>query len=251
MDIDRIIALVSSLGTFIASILVFVTIIEMKKQRLNSTAPDLIFREKIFSIFYDESKNIFVWSDQSLDKFNTGNKHHVRIPYLPLEIVNVGLGTAKNIEVKWEYDAKDLIRKINKEDISSLYNIDYNYKSIMINKSKGALLLHHSTELICEEEHLLPCHLYSDTISVLIPSTYLYLINTLFYMLTENNFGQGSLMLENSPNLSATISYEDICGTKYKFNYCMKINLPVVNNVFKTKEKLVTKGTIKLNRVKL
>ncbi|MBE3654965.1 hypothetical protein [Vibrio navarrensis] len=97
------IALVSSVGTFLSSIFVLVTLFELRKQRKQSYLPDFAVPDVCFNYNNSAQTHIKMWS------MDDGNM-------LSLKVINIGKGVAKDIKFTWEYDMHDMFEKFHELD---------------------------------------------------------------------------------------------------------------------------------------
>ena len=101
LNIKDWIAIISSIGTFLSSIFVLMTLFELKTQRKQSYIPELIIPEVCFNYNNNFPNLIKIWTTDD-------NKE------LFLKIHNIGLGVAKDIDFEWEYDIYEMIEKFYK-----------------------------------------------------------------------------------------------------------------------------------------
>jgi hypothetical protein len=89
LDIEDWIAFVSSLGTFLSSIFVLITLFELKFQRKQSYIPELVIPDVCFDYKNEFPNHMRIWTTDD------GNA-------LSLKVHNVGLGVAKDVNLEFE-----------------------------------------------------------------------------------------------------------------------------------------------------
>ena len=109
---EKYIAIAANIGTFISSILVLLTLIEMKAQRKAQVTPELVLDINKFCIIdgkhYQYQNNILSEKDDILS----------------ISIINIGLSAAKNIEIEFKYDIKFFSEVLNCKEITVEINRD-------------------------------------------------------------------------------------------------------------------------------
>ncbi|MGE5614838.1 MAG: hypothetical protein ACM3XR_10580 [Bacillota bacterium] len=229
MNIDQIISMISSIGTFIATIIVFFTLLEMRKQRKNSMSPELAFSRKRFYTYY-VPYNDLLWVDKKLTGKkldNIGNNYHNSFS---IETNNIGMGTAKDIDIKWEFDIKNLIDRINKLDKNKIYEIKYienkdSYNKRLIIKYCNRLLFYDmENDLNDYHEYILSSQIKNETFSIYFPECFIKLISFLLYLFIDNDFKEINEIIHDFPKIKMQMNYYDIGGTKYQKNYLLKFN---------------------------
>src|SRR6516162_10194020 len=100
MTTDQIISASSSVGTFLAAIATFMTITQISRQRRASYQPDLAFSRVDFEASNDKSSLPLGWK-----KPKTQDD-------LRLSLINLGLGAAKNVWLRWSFPIDESVRQI-------------------------------------------------------------------------------------------------------------------------------------------
>ena len=119
MKVD--IQLLLNICTFITSLIGLLTLLEMVKQRHASMMPNVLVQSPYLLTIKDEGG---YGSPYSWTKENHNENMKEKFPY-NIELVNVGLGTAVDIEYEWCFDIKYYMEKIPKD-------IQYNEEKNMI-----------------------------------------------------------------------------------------------------------------------
>src|SRR3972149_11460007 len=101
MRIEQIFGIIGQLATLVAVLFVFLTLQEMVKQRKASYKPEIIIPNVSIYGYVDNPDEIFIsnrWSNKELtDEYVVGNLPKV-------SLYNIGLGAAKSIKIKWDFD---------------------------------------------------------------------------------------------------------------------------------------------------
>jgi hypothetical protein len=116
--IKDIVLIISGVGTFVSALVAMFTVLEIKKQRLSSYKPELIFDSFVSFLFADR----FLSDDDNLryktTKYLENNQKSIKeanknisIHYL---LQNIGFGTAKHIEGHWNFDFKKASKVLKK-----------------------------------------------------------------------------------------------------------------------------------------
>lgn len=208
MSIDQIIALIASIGSCLAAIATFLTVRQMDKQREMSYRPELAFSQVIFEGINrsDDSLIPDVWAHA--DKDSSLSDSRFCIP-----IRNIGLGSAKSIQISWSFPVEHTIQSINTLAQETLSPAHISYKGEVIHLSSKGIGSSVSMWMNQKEatfDYLSPGNLEADILKVEVPHAYQLLISALIYFTHKSK----NLDDFNPPNLSAEISYLDIAEKK-------------------------------------
>lgn len=111
----------------IISLILFWTLFEIRAQRLSMYVPELLIKEKMIEFHVDLSKKYFNVNTlpypafDSIDEIIKGPDKYESDNYL--EIHNIGLGTAKNVEVEFSFNIWDFIELIKELDTNKIFEI--------------------------------------------------------------------------------------------------------------------------------
>ena len=93
----------------ISILLVLFTLFEMQVSRNNAYLPDILFHNTTFAVTWNE--NGFTRLGQSDDEMYQNligrNEYVNEIP--KIKLTNIGVGTAKNVQIEWAYDNLELL----------------------------------------------------------------------------------------------------------------------------------------------
>lgn len=107
MTIDRWIALASSVGTVIATAIAAISIRELRRQSAHQYRPNVILTNAMFEVSTDEEIGWW-WKKpgEKASRFKDSTDYH-------LTLLNVGNGTAVDLDVEWSFDIHRIIKVIN------------------------------------------------------------------------------------------------------------------------------------------
>ncbi len=111
MTIDQIIALSASVGAFLAAIATFLTVRQMIQQREASYRPELV----ISRTFFEGSKDPIAKGELPTHWVTkpVANGESDSWPVFSVPLVNLGLGAAKSLAVRWSFPIEEMIEKVN------------------------------------------------------------------------------------------------------------------------------------------
>ena len=123
MKIDQLIALLASLGACLSAVATFLTVRQIRKQSESSFRPDLTFSSTTFkgspnpSPLLPKSLSPDFWTNEeaTTDVLKDGAVA-TEFPIFSrfgIPLLNLGLGTAKNIAVSWSFPLENLVKQIN------------------------------------------------------------------------------------------------------------------------------------------
>jgi hypothetical protein len=169
LDVKDWIALVSSVGTFLSSIFVLITLFELRTQRKQSYIPDLIIPDVVFNYSNEFSNYIKIWKMDNDEE-------------LSLKILNIGLGVAKDIHVEWEYDIYDTIKNFYLLSSTTKGDIHVDTASNrLVYVENGELLS--NTSLSVDNQHinfLLPNNKNNEMHDLHLPNSYITIATAIY-----------------------------------------------------------------------
>lgn len=169
LSVNDWIALVSSIGTFLSSIFVLVTLFELRTQRKQSYMPELVIPDVCFNYNNEHPNYIKIWMTDD-DKG------------LSLKVHNIGLGVAKNIDFEWHYDIHGMIEKfyqLNCEDKGEI-TLDSEENRLYYIKNKETLA---GSSLSIDNRHvdfLLPYSDSAEPYNLELPNSYVCISTAIF-----------------------------------------------------------------------
>lgn len=233
MCIDQIISLIVGLGTLSASLIALLTLLEIKRQRKESNKPEPAIKSTLISVYGTEFKDYYFPFNFSQSN-DSGTESSNKIMDFRLDLVNVGIRSAKNIKVLWDFDFKKAIDNIESLNQDGLFKINLSntrleilfpkadYKEFnMIKNQLGEkqfdFLLNSTPESF-------------NTIYLRIPiavlKLYVIKLCLLFgYYKSDKNIHPKKVEVGEFPKLVLIINYEDIAGVPYKKTFDFEIDL--------------------------
>ncbi|WP_342601588.1 hypothetical protein [Peribacillus sp. FSL E2-0159] len=174
---------------------------EMIQQREDSVRPELFFNNEKYGLSFHKKMGIGVFYK---NKKLLNNNHFDTNLYL--RINNIGVGHAKNIQIKWDFDLSSSI------DFIKLYDKDNNY--IIEYKPGISLDLNESSSIYLDKEFesSLPIFIKNEDYNIPLPNSYTRILSIIIHVLmVEHNF---KVAAEKLPKLKFTISYYDVLNNK-------------------------------------
>ena len=209
MSIDQVVSLISSGGTFISTIIILFTLLEMGKQRRSAYKPDLILAKQRFYIYQSQKETPFIWSTELLNEKEV--EQHKK--QMHIKAFNIGMGGAKSVEISYTFDVKlllDMIKELDKDEHFSIeYDQEHKYKFIY-SKSLGVIL--HKSDLSFSTDYLLATSVEKEPLEVRLPISYLLLISIVYYLGMKD---WGKFIPPDIPPLKVKASYFDIGDNKH------------------------------------
>lgn len=219
MTIDQYVSIASSIGTVLAATIALFTLLEMRAQRKRSHQPDIIVDKKVFEQIPDPtSSNTSLWVEKINSSLNPMKGQNV-FKKFSLRIINVGLGTARNIEIEWDFDIKKIIETIN--------SIEVDNKILL---SKGFLEANEGKTLVSTKNHfkktdfILPFSSENNVFECIVPLAYIYLVSTLYKKHSFEGNGKSTISAFKFPKLHLEIKYSNIENDKFKRTFDIEID---------------------------
>lgn len=225
--LNILISSLSALATVAAAIIYYWTLRELKRQRQNTYRPHLFIDNISFKVIGVEKEKIimpFHWSSEPKEH-NTIRKfgNDINTHDFSLKCYNIGFGTAKKVDIKFNYDIDAFINKIKKvgKSIDPKLLIEINNNSGMVSFRNLNNNLPFLQSLISKKHsthdyisYVLPVSISNTHVNIKMPILYLELLNISIHYLS--NLTDKSEWLEDEvlnsffPIINATIIYEDI-----------------------------------------
>ena len=201
------------------------TLHEIKLQRETTYLPEIIINSTSFYIKCENEYGYPVQYNLSSDITLPSIKENFTILTIPIKVYNIGLGTAKKIQYKFEFDIKSAIAILQNKKIflnsgiEHVFNFDYKNDSIMINGIDGMSYFSISLD-DRSNSYLLPVNIEKSGIDLDLPihiST-MYAIYTFIWRLDHQLMQNCSF-----PPIFININYSDINNNE--FNKLFEVNL--------------------------
>lgn len=214
--------ILSSIATTIAVYYTYLTLKEVKVQRESMYMPDLIIEEKKFYLYGYQNEKGIVLNEFSYENKELNYRSDKSLFYnFSIDLNNIGLGTAKNIDVKFKFNISDAILIINKMnnkvDVSKKINIKKTKYSIGFSggiestQKKSMHIIKNQFET--KINHILPISISGTSVKINLPQVIqeLYSISvTLFWLINKEE-----QELYKFPSIFLYFQYYDIGNKKH------------------------------------
>jgi hypothetical protein len=228
ITIDQFIAGASSLAALATAWATFNTVREIAKQRKEAIKPDLI-SERQYAYIYTEllaSCLRHIWSKAKLE-----HSQMLQHSSYAISVINIGTGTAKQINSKWLVDVSTMVTNVNvlarKATISVSAEMVPGESEIRIlwpDKVIGHQLVANQLEQVLG--HLLPATISNSGLQIYIPSAYLTLISlqVALGLAAGLTFSSANEWLQLPPAY-LVLQYVDVNGELHAKKFQLVINL--------------------------
>lgn len=222
MWIDRIIAIIGHLGTWIVAICVLLQLREMAKQRRSTYKPEIVVaRKEVYGLYRNEYEIIIPndWRDEK----NKNESYKMQGLFYNLSIYNIGFAAASNICISWDFDIDGMLERINhiinKHDMKKIVlSLADNF--LFIKSKKGSSLIKCCRDF-SSYDYLLPTNIDRNGLAVYLPPGFIIMTALDFYVKCLDC--QTESLFTGSPYITLTIEYKDIEGNNYKKTFIGKI----------------------------
>jgi hypothetical protein len=245
----------TNLAAIITAVVAFFTLIQIKKQTEYSYRPDVMVQgsaEYLYLAYDKEIKTVkdFQWSNSAPERKDTLD--FKSNDQLSLDIVNIGLAAAKEIELEWEFAVSRMTQEIQFKTLA----LDTKSQNIP-DDSRSQLLINNSLLSIPSSfyfEHLLPINQSNIPLKLEIFSHYLLLWANVVTRLSNLNLPDTEKneliveFIESCPELKLNLKYLDIGQKSYQKTYSLKLMpsfLDMVNQIVKVKILCLEEGNTK------
>jgi hypothetical protein len=224
MQTEQIVALSSSLVAAVSTILILLTLLEMRAQRKASQRPALCIKTDVpFTIFYRTGNYVGVHPirlcDASIDPLMLQGPESLTFGSLHLPLSNIGLAAAKSVRIEWSIDLHALTETIGlidpAEKASFSQSGDFYHIALPrhgISSTYNATLINSMTI-----DYLLPMGTTGEAKRVPIPEYYLAAIVVLAALLVESNdYKKEYGLFQKLPHLNIKINYKDLENRQYR-----------------------------------
>lgn len=238
-DIMSIINVLAAVGTCVSAIIAYFTLKKFTEQNKNAHKPELFLapdNKAIIDVVITNYNNPME-ENMFIEFWRNSNSENSEIGMV-YSIENVGLGTAKHLDIEWEFSMEEAISEISKT-LKHPLNIELSDTYLSINKdeSKEDSFMFISLHNHPKDKHdfILPRRDEVCNKRPWIPVDYMKLY--VVYFLAKHNLFQkesfGSIIYEefdDFPKISVKLNYEDIGGEKYSKKFEVVITLTIFNH---------------------
>ena len=222
MSIDQFISLAASIAACLTAIASFIAIIQNSKQRRESYKPQLVIKNILFEATSNGVANHI--PDKWESKEFTSQKNFFSLP-----LVNIGLGTARQIQAEWFFDFDSYIQKINKSAQKAFIPAYLEYKKeqeqlhIKI-QQKTSSLNRWNIQKKQQIDFVLPISLTVKETDLRIPHAIIDVISTDSFLFMDKN-DEKNYSPSEIPTIELQLSYLDLGNKMRKEQYEIKISI--------------------------
>jgi len=152
-----------------------------------------------------------------------------RLNRVYLDGFDIGLGTAKLVDVAWEFQVDHLVQKLN-EDVASGFQVEFKHDDVFTEgylsyklpkePSGGVIALSH--DIHRTYDHLLPIHVKDEPTKISMPFTYLLITAARLYSTMVDKTKRAA---EDFSVLRVKITYADIGNNLHKKSFSVTPSL--------------------------
>ena len=219
-------SLLTQIATWITVLLVFLTLIEMTKQRKATYKPDIVISNHTIYAYISKLGFPDIWLDKRIDEENGLETFEDQLSF-QIPIHNLGLGPARDIEFRWEYDSNTFIKMV--DQLKSYSPVEFNLLITEPNMLHFEIpdiyqsYINLEAELVSNKLFVLPYSMESVSDKISLPPSYMRLVS--IYSLCEifrSLSNQSRFPHLQIPQIELFVKYNDIGGSSYsktfKFN---------------------------------
>jgi hypothetical protein len=234
--------ILSSIATTSAVVVAIYTLREIQKQRQSIYQPELILTKTNFRCYmYLDDKKLsntpFVWTTKIIEGNNSKKRFsHFDSPF-NINVYNIGLGSAKEIQFKFVNDLEifiDIIDRLRENDQiivkrrNNLLNIEYKeipYEvSYMIENNINKSL-----------DYILPANIENSPYNLQISTMFISLYSIIYHLYfklvdKKDSFDENEMMLDSFPDLEILMTYKDIGNKQYEKKISLKVVVVAYSN---------------------
>ena len=233
MSLSETISAIASAIAALTTILVLLTLIEMRAQRRAAHRPELVPASSIaFAIFYRTGKyvglNSFYLCSARIDPMKPEPPDVLRLASLRLEIRNIGLAAAKSIEIEWDFSLAVFRGGLRRFDPLGQIAISEREGFVTISFPKYGLTASYNTARVnrSNADYLPSADGASGTIATEVPGSYLHLLMVIEALaLDSNNQHELGKYFGAVPPLLLRIRYGDIENVAYRKEFHYRVFL--------------------------
>ena len=223
MTPDQWIALAASVGACFSALATFLTVRQIAKQRETSYRPELAISKVAFEAVPDPIRKELFPTKWIASNWK-GEELQVTYKDLSLPLRNIGLGSARGVQLCWEFDlagtvksANDLAQRTLTPAFFSINNWGVSIKSETF--GNGTSFWKNQREVVID--FVLPASIDKTPVLVSLPHAYVQLTAALIYLRSKDKDLKHSFEL---PSLSVTFTFSDIGGSIHRAVFDVKVH---------------------------
>jgi hypothetical protein len=222
--------IISALAAVTYTIVAFRTLLEIKAQRETTYRPDIIVDEGLFYIYsYKSDKGEFPVEYTYEKKNQLYHCENFTISSFSINLFNIGLAAAKEIQIEYSFDLDKISSIINEQNktlpADKIINIKKGNAFLEFKAAENAVVRssYHAidSQLKREINHILPVNISSNPIKIALPTYILEIHSILIYSFWMNDTKDNEF--PELPIINLKISYFDIGNNKHSKEYELSI----------------------------
>lgn len=220
----------------------------MKSQRKSSFHPNFVMKSQTYEIQFNEEQ---YFTYNILEKSEMKNSSESKdFPFITVKLFNIGLGPAKYLEIKWDYNIFTLVSLINKNQSQFNFVIEKenDNQNYLIIYRKDRLLFKSEIDFKDYRDYALPVSIFSHGIEVSIPIPYLEILSRVAFLYKISEDEKAKLnyyeIFRSNLKIKTKFLFKDIEGNSYKqyFTLVPYLNLLKIFAVGKNEDKSIEFG---------
>ena len=220
------IALLASIGACLTAIASFMVLLQNYRQRQASYRPEIVIKNICFET--SENQESFPPDEWISQDFKPQNASFA------LPIVNIGLGSAKQIKAEWIFDFQSYISKINESAQASLIPARLKYvNESLVFESDEKLSAYHSWKIqkIQKIDYILPISVNDNPVALKFPPAIILAMALDCCFCMWKDVKKSALFFPNFPKIELQLCYYDIGNKKHIDRFEIKLDLFQITRV--------------------
>lgn len=190
--------------TVLSVVLVYYTLREMQIERNNAYMPVMVAETRDVTIWWGDQKKVVKNNPLMKEKNMSSNPSAI-----PMTVYNIGVGVAKNMNVKIDSSCIDeMIEYLNKYDSKNTYKYEKGKDISQIYINNKSEFVFTSNENLYKRMYLLPNA--EENFDFFIPTHITILVKKVYEVFTKQNGEEPDL------HIKLNFEYNDVQGLKYK-----------------------------------
>lgn len=219
---------ISAVATAIAVIIGLYTIIEVIKQRQSSYKPEIIILDDYFDVNTNNYSYLYINKNSENKNIEDSFLNNMNFN---VKLINLGLGTAKNVKVKFEIDIMKYLKKFysfyeNKSNNMESFECELNRNSLYIVPPKYfGNKIHFNIDNPSKHKfnYILPVSILDNLTELKIPAYITYIHSIILHL------GWKYQNLEKTDfEFNIEIQYEDIGGKKFEKKFKISFEIATI-----------------------
>jgi hypothetical protein len=215
INLSELISAISSVAAFVTAIIVFFTLLEMIRQRQSSYKPDLVCKSTQFYVSADVTGTL----QYTISTEDNGDKGDRNRRYPQGRIFNIGLGSAKSLNLTWRFDHERAIEDVKRLNLELGLSLFVKDNILTIKGKSGGNYINLANAYLQNIDYILPVSITNKPVSIDIPFSYVHLLSIYSIFQIYNDSGNPLNFLSSFPHIWLTIKFKDVGGRIYKKKY--------------------------------